>query len=302
MDPTRRFIAAIDFSDDARNAAIRASLLAREHGAKLELLHVVTESSVRSLQSFVGVPADMGARLIDEAGAALADLAEEISRLSGVDPDPHVEIGDPAEIIAAATERSELVAIGAHGAGGLRDLFLGGVADRVLRKAKRPVLVVKRPPEGPYSRVLVPVAFGRHSLAALHVALTLAPEAHITVFNAFTVPYEPSLYLAGLRQDQVQAYKDTARDAALAGMNELLANLGIGAIRIRRSVENGDAVPLILAKAAESESDLVVIGKQGRSALSDLLLGSVTRHVLSGAEGDVLIVGGEAGTPPADAA
>lgn len=293
MGPIRQLLAATDFSDDARHAAFRAAILAREHGANLELLHVVTESSVRSLESFAGIPKDIGARLIDEAGSALADLAGEIARRYGVEPFQQIVLGDPAATIAATAAKSDLVALGPRGAGGLRDLFVGTVADRVLRKCKKPVLVVRRPPDGPYRKVLVPVAFGPHSASALKVALGVAPEAKTTVFNAFTIPYEPSLQLAGLREDQIQAYRRTARAAALAGVEELLSNAGVSAVRVRRSVENGAPVALILAKATELESDLLVIGKRGRSALEDLFLGSVTRHVLSGAPGDVLIVGAD---------
>ena len=302
MGSFRQILAATDFSEDARQAAFRAAILAHEHGAGLELLHVVTESSVRTLESFAGMPTDISARLTGEAGAALAALATDISRRYGIEPTIRTAMGDPADTIAAMAENADLLAMGPRGAGGLRDLFLGAVTDRVLRRSSGPVLVVKRPPDEPYARVLVPVAFGPHSAGALQTALLLAPDAETTVFHAFIVPYEASLSLAGLRDDQVRAYRETARAAAMAGVEELLTGLGVGGVRVRRSVEGGESVPLILAKAAELESDLVVIGRRGRGPVEEFFLGSVTRHILSGSPADVLIVGARPDRRPASTA
>jgi len=67
--------------------------------------------------------------------------------------------------------------------------------------------------------------------------------------------------------------------------------------RLSHAVAHGHPSRLILAKSRQLRADLVVIGKQGRSAAEDLLLGSVTRHVLSDAKCDVLVVQEAAARP-----
>jgi len=55
-------------------------------------------------------------------------------------------------------------------------------------------------------------------------------------------------------------------------------------------VERGDARSLITARAADHGCTLIVMGKQGRSWLSEFILGSVTRLTLERSACDVLVV------------
>lgn len=298
MGARRLFLAATDFSEDSQRALARSALLAREHEARLKLLHVVSEPSLRSLKGVFGIPIDIEARVIDEVTATLHGLADELARRTGVQPEVEVRTGDITVEILSAAEEAELLAVGARGSSGFLDLFLGSISERLLRRSRRPVLVVKRAPEGPYRRVMVPVAFSPSSLTALQASLLFAPRAETTVFHAFAVPYENTLHLSGLVDEDIQRFRDRAQRAALRKVDDLLAPLGTAAGRVRRSVEHGDPARLIPAKESESQSDLIIIGKKGESALHDILLGSVTRHVLSTSQADVMVVGEELnGTP-----
>ena len=58
--------------------------------------------------------------------------------------------------------------------------------------------------------------------------------------------------------------------------------------RLNDVVEQGDPRRLILAKEKQLGADLIVIGKHG-SMVEDLLVGSVTRHILSDSKCDVLV-------------
>ncbi|MDC0935603.1 universal stress protein [Pirellulales bacterium] len=57
----------------------------------------------------------------------------------------HVSIGDPGHKIAEYAEEvgAEVIVMPSHGRTGIKRLFLGSVAERVLRLAKCPVLVLK---------------------------------------------------------------------------------------------------------------------------------------------------------------
>jgi nucleotide-binding universal stress UspA family protein len=54
-------------------------------------------------------------------------------------------------------------------------------------------------------------------------------------------------------------------------------------------VLHGDPSSLIIEQEQERDCDLVVVGQRGESMVDDFLLGSVTKHVLQGSQGDVLV-------------
>ncbi|MDZ7809638.1 MAG: universal stress protein [Arhodomonas sp.] len=72
-----------------------------------------------------------------------------------------------------------------------------------------------------------------------------------------------------------------------------MAGLDDGRGKVRRSVHHGYPARVILEQANAMGCDLVVMGKHGRGAVEDALVGSVTRHVLSQAGCDVLVAGGQ---------
>ena len=56
------------------------------------------------------------------------------------------------------------------------------------------------------------------------------------------------------------------------------------------TVARGDPARVILEQAASCGADLIVMGRQGQGAVEYFLLGSVSRHVISDAKCDVLVV------------
>lgn len=292
MGTTDLFLAATDFSSDARHAAGRAAMLAHAAGVEMGLLHVVSNRVLDAAKRLLGIPPDIDERLVSQARAELDALITEIAA-AGVRPAGRVAVGDTVDEIASAANSARLLVLGAHGASGLGDLFLGSTAERVLRRTQRPVLIVKQEPRDAYRRLMVPVAFGPYSLSALQSVLGLAPDADVSVLHVFGVPYEARLQLAGLGEQEIDKYREAARAEALSRMEQLIGAVGTAASRFRRRVEYGDAARTILAQARETGTDLIVMGRQGDSAVREMLLGSVTRHILSSGECDMLIVGAE---------
>ncbi|NLE10400.1 MAG: universal stress protein [Actinobacteria bacterium] len=293
MEATSTFLSATDFSQGARDAVRRAALLAAEQSGRVELVHVVSGSSLRRLGGLLGLPADIQARMTDEARSMLESLATDIMREIGVEPGFHVRTGTPVDEILDASADADMLVLGAHGASGLSDHILGTTAERLVRKSPGPVLVTNAPPRGPYEHALVPVALGPSPLPVLQLAMSVASSADITIFHASSVPYEARLHYAGVAGEEIDRLRAEARRQALSEIDALVEGAGDTTRLFRRSVEHGGAAQLILQKATELQVDLIVMGKQGESTLEKMLLGSVTRHVLSGATCDVLVVGGQ---------
>lgn len=293
MRAERVILAATDFSAAARDAVQRAALLAQEHEAVLRLIHVVNAPLLFSLKSLLGMSDDLEGRLTEQASVELETLASEIGSSAGPEPCCRVVLGDVVQEIADEAGRADLLVVGARGSSGLRDVFLGNTSERLLRRCERPVLIVKQSPTGPYQRVLVPVAFGPHSLNAVKSALAVAPSAAMTVFTAFSIPYESTLHLVGFPSSEIERYRAKVRHDALKRMDEMVEAVGSHGADLTCLVENGDAVELVPAKQDELGSDLVAIGKQGESILQEVFLGSVARHILSASTSDVLVVAKE---------
>jgi nucleotide-binding universal stress UspA family protein len=288
VKPVARIIAATDFSADADRAASRASRIAVEQGASLELVHVVNRRELDAAGRLDGLDAAFEARLLQNAEDRLAALAQ---RLEGGDRiQTSVKVGDPRTTLQEAAEAADLLVLGARGAHPLRDMLLGTTAERLVSRAPTPLLVVKGPDEDAYRRVLAAVDLSPASMAVVEAAARIAAQATVTVAHAFCVPFERHLHLAGASEEKVAAYRARARDESSAQIERLLA--GSDRSRWLGVVEHGDPAPMILDLQRRQRMDLVVVAKNPRSALTDSLLGSVTRTVLAAAECDVLVVPG----------
>lgn len=282
-------LVATDLSGSARLAAERAAVLGPRLGAGLELYHVVEGDMLDQLRQLMGMEAEpVAAKLIDEIHAELAALAAQL----GTVPTPRIEIGRGFPPLAIA-ERAEdidaaLVVLGARGAGFLRRALLGATADRLLRRSTRATLVVRGAVTDHYRRVLVPVDLSPISERALGAARRVAPEAEIILFHAYELPFEGKLRFAGVDESRVEDYRQVARAQAVSNLAALAAAAGVA--DPRRLVGQGAPDTLVLEQIDLQAPDLVVVGKHGRHASEELLLGSVSKHVLAEAGCDVLVV------------
>jgi len=291
MNAIRSLLAATDFSDHARNGLARAACIAAEQQAALVLLHVMSGPSLRSLRDLLDQPADVEAKLIAEAKRTLDQVATDIAGEHHVPVTSRVEIGVVLTEILTVAEQADLLVMGACGMNPIRDLILGSTAERLLGKCMRPALVVKRAPQDTYRRVIVPVDFSPYSASVLMAAMRIAPKSQIYVCHAFDVPFEGKLWIAGASDEKIHKYRAQARQQALTAIRDLIERIGGGSVFPMSSVvERGDATRVILDKEAEYNPDLIVISKHGRSALEEFFLGSVTRHILSDSQCDVLVV------------
>jgi nucleotide-binding universal stress UspA family protein len=138
----KRILVPTDFSDASKKAFPYASVLAHQFDAALVLVYVVP-TSLPSDFSQIGLVIEEK-RLIAEAGQKLPKLRE--SELdSDLPVESHVSNGDPAhEISRAAQEHDCDIIVIATQATGSKRFWLGSVAEKVIRHAQSPVLVMPR--------------------------------------------------------------------------------------------------------------------------------------------------------------
>ncbi|HVC95775.1 MAG TPA: universal stress protein [Pirellulales bacterium] len=138
MKRIKRVLCPVDFSETSTKALEYAERVARSTGAELILLHVFD------------VPEDLG--MLGQQVPSDATLPDKLQAIGPSSPDVPVErmlhAGPPAEVICwlAQDRHCDLIVMGTEGRTGLAHLFLGSVAEHVLRHARSPVVVVRNRP------------------------------------------------------------------------------------------------------------------------------------------------------------
>ena len=153
MQDIRRIVVPVDLHRHTDTVADYAHLVAMRLGAGVVFVHVV-ESLARSVAATdlsAAVYGDMFPASFLEIDADLLQLARqrmqelvERYRVDLADCAGEVLEGDPADRIVAfaAEHEADLIVMGTHGARGIEKILLGSVAERVLKRAACPVLII----------------------------------------------------------------------------------------------------------------------------------------------------------------
>ncbi|MGI5836757.1 MAG: universal stress protein [Chloroflexota bacterium] len=141
-DTIRKILVAIDGSEHSRRAVEIIVDLASAFDAEVTIIHVLDPTELGEATTEVA-KRKLRAAFRERGSSILADAAE-LFRRAGVAHETVLAEGRPSDVVSERVQSSDydLVAIGRRGLGGVKSLMLGSVSDEVLRKVKRPVLLV----------------------------------------------------------------------------------------------------------------------------------------------------------------
>lgn len=144
MGPFSKILVATDFSPHSANALQLAGKLAKASGASLQIMHVYDVIPYTLPEGLPIYDGGQMARIREELGLQLRKLASEAQRGGVQEVDSALVEGQASAEIARRAEEGQcdLIVMGTHGRSGFAHLLLGSVAERVVRKAICPVLVV----------------------------------------------------------------------------------------------------------------------------------------------------------------
>jgi nucleotide-binding universal stress UspA family protein len=279
-----------DFSEPAGRALKLAGFLAHREGARLLVLHV-------------------GNPLTEAANVMLDDSAPDRQRqrleqlrieVPGVPFESRLAFGSAAaEILKTAQETGcGMVVMGTRGRTGLGRLFMGSVAEQVVRNAPCPVVTVNSPSRelaaqagvssgtaAPIRAVLHPTDFSVPCAEAFRVACELAGDQsarltiiHVVVPPTISPPNQPMPF--PVPEDPREKLEELLR----------LAQASAPGLQADYRVERADAAPRIVGAAQETRCDLIVMGTHGRTGFGRVLMGSVAEQVLRTAPCPVVTV------------
>jgi nucleotide-binding universal stress UspA family protein len=274
----KSILCPIDFSEFSTRAYDYAQSLAAHYKSELLLLHVLY-----AISPFYSDPAYQETCRLLRANA-LRKLKLFVKRRTRTRVQPRCIIAEgnaTDEILSLAkTQRVRLIVMGTHGLRGLDRMMVGSVTGRVLRKAKCPVLAVRKPVHDfvspatkgdPMSlkKIIVCMDFSQHAHRALNLALSISKEygAELTVLHVLE-RFLGSADLGSLTAKITRRLEKTmpagSRKAVVPGF----------LVRI------GNPYQQIVELASEAQTDLVVLGVRGHGSLDSALFGSTAYRVI----------------------
>ena len=277
MRKLSRILVPTDFSAACERALAQAVTLAARTHAELHVVHVQVLH-----QDMYGWGAIPNIEAVEEiiANQCRQDLDKAVAKIKS--PVVHGVIRDikaaPAIIHYAETRDIDMIVIGTHTRKGVARMFIGSVANEVLRDAPVSVLVVgpeHNLPVGLYRRILVPVDFSESASAALRQAAAIASQHDAELIAMHVIePRIDSPY------DGARGSPEELRELATSSLDELLDTADLPKRPTHRVVTLGAPGDKIVSYARDEAIDLIVMGTVGLSGLRRLLLGSTTERVL----------------------
>ena len=143
----KKILYPTDFSDAATKALGYIKQLKEAGSQEVVLLHVINQRIIDGLMRHAMLERDImqwrkkaeeiAQESLMETGKQLEDIGFSVKRI--------VKAGFPWDVILDVEKKEDpsIIVIGSHGRSNIGDMFLGSVSDRVIRKSKRPVLVIK---------------------------------------------------------------------------------------------------------------------------------------------------------------
>jgi len=290
-----RILCPVDFSDASAGAFGSAQSLARRYQAELIVQHVV-EFNPPYFDYYAPATylVELYQRIRDADQKKLVDFVSSHPS-NGVQPECLVSDGGlitDAILSVAKARKVDLIVMGTHGVRGVDRDALGSVADKVLRKARCPVLVSRKREQdvvGPKGvqgsielrRAVFCTDFSDPAQRALGYALSVAAE------------YDAEITLLHVLEDVPRpAEIERALATATQRLERLIPPEAGKAAKIKTAVRVGRAYEQIIQQASATQADLVIMAVQGRNLLDLAVFGSTTYRVIQLGSCSVLAVHG----------
>ena len=144
----KRILVAVDGSHSSEQALLEAIKLTQENQAQLRIVHVIDMANIGLDAEFPNLTDIID--MVAKSGREILRKAEEVVKKGGIQAETHlIEVetlaGRIPEMIAADADtwQADLIVISTHGRRGLKHLFLGSVAEGLVRVATKPVLLIR---------------------------------------------------------------------------------------------------------------------------------------------------------------
>lgn len=259
----KKIVVPIDFSEQSDYALKVAASLAKTHNTEILALHML-ELNQAMITSSEGFHPEQTVFLIKLAEKRFKDFLNK-PYLKGIKVTPIVkhfkvfsEVNDVAKKVDA-----DMIIMGSHGTDGLKEIFVGSNAERVVRNADIPVLIIKKNHEDfKIDRFLFACAFKEESLESFRKARNFAE-----LLNA-----ELKLVYVNTPGDEFLSSKDT-NDRISKFLDQAGVSMEVEVYN-DYNIESG-----ILNYSEIMSADIIGIPTHGRKGLSHFFMGSIGEDI-----------------------
>jgi nucleotide-binding universal stress UspA family protein len=142
----KKILYPTDFSDVSKKAIGYIKQLGEGGAETVIVLHVIDERAMQSVARYAsGKSMEIEQTIIYDAEQEIKIIEDELKK-SGFKVKSMIQTGIPLREILKVEEEENVsvIVIGSHGKSNLEEIFLGSVSEKVSRKCKSPVLIIKR--------------------------------------------------------------------------------------------------------------------------------------------------------------
>jgi nucleotide-binding universal stress UspA family protein len=289
----RSILVATDLQPSSDVALSGAAALAGALGAELHLLHSIELPTlgypVRDTAVDLHLPVQDAQRLLEEQIARAVPPEQTVESRC-----VRIEKASRAINERAREVHADIVVLGPHRPRPFRGTILGNTADRVLRSAEVPILILTGPLKLPLRDITIPMDLSDPARGALDQGLVWAyglgrhddtgrSQANVRVlhvipkaFEAYDFPFDRAVIVPQLNQEIEEAMVRVG---------------GTGSLEVREEVVWGNAPAEEIVRHAQNvATDILVMGTHGYGALGRALIGSIASMVVRTAPCAVLLV------------
>ncbi|MCP4883484.1 MAG: universal stress protein [Flavobacteriales bacterium] len=262
----KRILVPIDFSKEAESAARVAASIARKTGSEIFLVHML-ELPVNTID-----PAEMNTISSEPQIIYFMKLAHEkfekfkkLPFLKGLTVIETIQFQHAFSGIINESEKNkiDLIVMGSQGASGLQEMFIGSNTEKVVRRSKVPVLVIKKGEEDfEVNDIIFASDFNNESKSTFQRVINFA-----NLFDAkLHLLYINTIHNFNTTKNIESRIDDFLKDFDFSNYTKNIYN--------DISIEKG-----ILSYARDMDADLIALNTHGRSGLSQLFNGSIGQEL-----------------------
>jgi nucleotide-binding universal stress UspA family protein len=298
----RTVFVPLDGSSFAEDALPMALAIARRADALLHVAHVHVPVASLYTGNDLAADAPLDLQVWEQEHVYLQEIVKRLKRVSRLRVTSTLLDGPIAESLAeqAVAAEADLIVMTTHGRGPLSRFWLGSVADKLVRLAPMPLLLV-RPTDGapnlseePLPRhILIPLDGSELAEQILEPALALGrlADADYTLMGVIESARVPDYAIAGHmweeQRDMAVTPQETKIQNYLDGVAERLRGRSL---HVKAHVIlNKPTAAAILEEARRHSRGLIALATHGRRGFKRMLLGSIADKVIRGAAPPVLV-------------
>ena len=280
-----KILLSTDFSESAEDALQAALYLAKTYQAELLVLHVIAD--------FQAAVAELPESVRGVVTGQLQEIEDRCAREGVQAGQMLLETGNPFEHIVQQADFHDvnMIVMGAKGIENEAGHRVGITAQKVMRKARKPVWTVKQGMGMPIKRIVCAVDFSdpaRHALGnAVHLARNLGAE--LSVLHVIQPLSGLGVGMGKTAEKTKVEYEEKEREKFEACFKDI----DIHGITCNKEIRQGKPHQEILQLTNQLRADLLVMGSEGRTGMARFLMGSVAEKVVREMPCSVMMVKGE---------